>query len=275
MHFGSEAQRGEHLSAIAAGDEVWCQGFSEPDAGSDLASLQLRATRRPEGGFLANGQKIWTSYASLAGWCFLAARTNAEGRKQQGITIFLVPMSRPGISVRPIASIMGPHHLNEVFFDDVVLHDEDVLGEVDRGWDVIDLVLKHERVGIARYARSDKILADVWPLVRAAEGAGAAELRSAHAQALVRARVARLLSYRTVSSAQGGGRPTQPSTSRIASTLLDQHVAEIAMEAAGGDAIDADGWIEDAWRYARSSTIASGTTEIQRLLTARSLTDED
>jgi alkylation response protein AidB-like acyl-CoA dehydrogenase len=274
MHFGSEAQRGEHLSAIAAGDEVWCQGFSEPDAGSDLASLQLRATRQPDGGFLANGQKIWTSYASLANWCFLAARTNADGRKQQGITIFLVPMDRAGITIRPIASIMGPHHLNEVFFDDVVLHEGDVLGEVDRGWDVVDLVLKHERVGIARYARSDKILHDVWPLVRGAEGAGSAELRSAHAQALVRARVARLLSYRTIASAQDGGRPSQPSISRIASTLLDQQVAEIAMEAAGADAVDA-GWIEDAWRYARSSTIASGTTEIQRLLAARSLTDED
>jgi alkylation response protein AidB-like acyl-CoA dehydrogenase len=277
MHFGTAAQQERHLPAIAAGDEVWCQGFSEPDAGSDLASLQLRAERRPDGTFLGNGQKIWTSYAAFADWCFLAARTDPTGRKHQGITIFLVPMDRPGITVRQIDSIMGRNHLNEVFFDDVVLHDEDVLGTVDRGWDVVDLVLKHERVGIARYARSDRILADLWPTVRAASGAGAAELRAAHARALVQARVARLLSYRTLASAQSSGRPTQPSISRIASTLLDQRVAEVAMDALGADAVDADGdegWVEDAWRYARSSTIASGTTEIQRLLTARSMTDE-
>lgn len=223
------------------------------------------------------GQKIWTSYASLANWCFLATRTSTGARKQQGITIFLVPMDRAGITVRPIGSIMGPHHLNEVFFENVLLSGDDVLGEIDKGWDVIDLVLKHERVGIARYARSEKILAEVWPIVHAASGAGAAELRGSHARALVKARIARLLSYRTLASGQNGRAPVQPSVARIASTLLDQEVAEIAMEAAGANAVDADpdaplgGWIEDAWRYARSSTIASGTTEIQRLLAARSL----
>jgi alkylation response protein AidB-like acyl-CoA dehydrogenase len=280
MYFGTDAQQQRHLPAIAAGDEVWCQGFSEPDAGSDLASLQLRAARQDDGSFHVNGQKIWTSYAALANWCFLATRTSTGSRKQQGITIFLVPMDRAGITVRPIDSIMGPHHLNEMFFDDVVVHDEEILGALDNGWDVIDLVLKHERIGIARYARSDKILFELWPLVRAATGPGAAELRNAHARALVHARRARLLSYRTLASNDNGGKPPQPSISRIASTLLDQAVAEIAMEAAGADAVDADddaplgGWVEDAWRYAHSSTIASGTTEIQRLLASRSLTDE-
>lgn len=278
MGYGTPAQREQHLPAIAAGDEVWCQGFSEPDAGSDLASLQLRAARQPDGSYLANGQKIWTSYAAFANWCFLATRTTPGLAKKQGITIFLVPMDREGITVRPIESIMGPNHLNEVFFDDVVLHDDDVLGEVDRGWDVIDVVLKHERVGIARYARSDKILADIWPLVRAASGPGSQSLRDAHARALVRTRVARLLNYRTLASAIDTGKPVQPSIARIATTLLDQLVAEIAMEVAGPDAVDADdgaaGWIEDAWRYARSATIASGTTEIQRLLASRTLTDE-
>ena len=180
MHFGTAEQQRRHLPAIAAGDEVWCQGFSEPDAGSDLASMKLSAVRQPDGTFLANGQKIWTSYAGFANWCFLAARTSAGLRKQQGITVFLVPMDRAGISVRPIDSMMGPNHLNEVFFDDVVLEPDEMLGEVDKGWAVIELVLKHERVGIARYARSDKILGELWSFAQARRGSrcsGAARTR--------------------------------------------------------------------------------------------------
>ena len=118
----------QHLPAIASGNVVWCQGFSEPDAGSDLASLKLSAKRQPDGTFLANGQKIWTSYAGFADWCFLTTRTSTGSRKQQGITVFLVPMDRAGISVRPIDSILGPNHLNEVFFDDVLLSDSEILG---------------------------------------------------------------------------------------------------------------------------------------------------
>jgi alkylation response protein AidB-like acyl-CoA dehydrogenase len=280
MHFGSDAQKHRHLSEIAAGEEVWCQGFSEPDVGSDLASLQLTARCQADGSFRANGQKIWTSYAAFANWCFLATRTSRGSRKHQGITIFLVPMDRAGITVRPIDSIIGNNHLNEVFFDDVVLHEDEILGELDKGWDVIDVVLKHERVGIARYARSDKILADLWSSVQAASGPGSSELRAAHARELVHSRVARLLSYRTLVSSENGDMPTQPSVARIASTLLDQRVAEVAMEVVGADGVDSSedaalgGWVEDAWRYARSSTIASGTTEIQRLLASRAMVDQ-
>jgi alkylation response protein AidB-like acyl-CoA dehydrogenase len=241
--------------------------------------LQLSATRQDDGTFRANGQKIWTSYATMANWCFLATRTQRCERKHQGITIFMVPMDRDGITTRPIDSIIGPNHLNEVFFDDVTLYDDEVLGELDRGWDVIDVVLKHERVGIARYARSDRILSDLWPAVQAATGAGAAELRAAHARELVQARVARLLGYRTLVTTANGDMPTQPSVARMASTLLDQRVAEVAMETAGPEAVDAEdalleGSVEDLWRYARSSTIASGTTEIQRLLASRAMVDE-
>ena len=136
MRYGSREQKALHLPAIAAGDEIWCQGFSEPNSGSDLASLQLDAAGDEDGGWRINGQKIWTSYAELADWCFLATRTNRDGPKQHGITIFLVPMDRSGITVRPIESIMGPHHINEVFYDDVRVDAADVLGEVDAGWDV-------------------------------------------------------------------------------------------------------------------------------------------
>jgi alkylation response protein AidB-like acyl-CoA dehydrogenase len=277
MHFGTPAQKQLHLPAIASGDVVWCQGFSEPEAGSDLSSLKLSAARQDNGTFLANGQKIWTSYAGFADWCFLTTRTDRTARKRDGITVFLVPMDRGGISVRPIDSIMGPNHLNEVFFNDVVLQPDEVLGPVNRGWDVIELVLKYERAGVARYARSDKILSDLWQVVQSPCGPGASELRGSLARALVKARIARLLAYRVVGG-EPGGTPPQPSAARIATTLLDQEVAELAMDSLGADALDANpelplgGAVEGGWRYARTATIAGGTTEIQRLLLSRSLT---
>ncbi len=279
MRYGSREQKALHLPAIAAGDEIWCQGFSEPNSGSDLASLQLDAAGDEDGGWRINGQKIWTSYAELADWCFLATRTNRDGPKQQGITIFLVPMDRSGITVRPIESIMGPHHINEVFYDDVRVDAADVLGEVDAGWDVVQTVINHERIGIARYARSDRILAGLWEELVESSAPDAPALRDAHARALVDTRVARLLSYRVVEASEEDQlSPADPNLARIASTLLDQDVAELAMEVLGPDAFDpADeaplgGRVEGAFRYARASTISSGTTEIQRMLVSRSVT---
>ena len=136
MRHGTEEQQRKHLPPIARGEVIWCQGFSEPEAGSDLASL--RTTARQDGdGWLVSGQKIWTSYATMAQWCFLLARTHKGEKKQQGLTIFLVPMDDPAIQVRPIRCMMGPHHLNEVFFDDLRVTSADVLGEVDKGWSIV------------------------------------------------------------------------------------------------------------------------------------------
>jgi alkylation response protein AidB-like acyl-CoA dehydrogenase len=278
MHAGTAEQIAAHVPPIAAGETVWCQGFSEPNAGTDLASLQLRAVAQDNGDFVANGQKIWTSYAGLADWCFLAARTSTGASKHHGISIFLVPMTRDGITVRPIDSIMGSHHLNEVFFDDVVLHRDELLGELDHGWAIIDLVLRFERVGIARYARNDRLLSLLWPLVVEADGDAAAALRETHATELVQARIARLLNYRVLASGEESGEPVQPSVARISSITLDQRVAELAMETMGSDAVDPDpaqalsGRVEEHWRYARSATVASGTTEVHRLLAARYMT---
>jgi alkylation response protein AidB-like acyl-CoA dehydrogenase len=279
MRYGSPEQQALHLAAIAAGDEIWCQGFSEPNSGSDLASLQLDAARRQDGTWRVNGQKIWTSYAELASWCFLTARTARLERKQQGITVFLVPMDRGGITVRPIRSLMGPHHFNEVFFDDVVVGPDDVLGEVDGGWDVIQTVIRHERIGIARYARSDRLLAELWEALQAGDHPEAETLRREHARALAHTRAARLLSYRVVAAGEADQTDAaDPNLARIAATLLDQQVAELAMEILGPAAVSSDesvpldGVVEGAWRYARASTVSSGTTEIQRWLVARNLT---
>lgn len=273
MQLGTQAQKDLHLPAIAEGRAVWCQGFSEPGAGSDLAALQLRA-ERVDDGWLLSGQKVWTSYAGIADWCFLATRTSAASRRHDGITVFLLPMDRPGITVREIDSMMGHQHLNEVFFDEVLVTPDEVLGAVDHGWEVIRVVLAQERVGIPRYARDERVLAALGaPGDLAEASAGAAQAR-----ALVHARTARLLAHRAV-GLRAAGRMTdrEASTARIASILLDQEVAELALDATAPDGLVPDGvdgllgQTEDVFRYARASTIASGTVEIQRMLVSRAL----
>ena len=280
MRHGTPRQQREHLPRIARGEVIWCQGFSEPDAGSDLASLRTAA--RPDGdGWRVYGQKIWTSYATMAQWCFLLARTAKGEKKQQGLTIFLVPMSAPGIDVRPIQCMMGPHHLNEVFFDGVRVTEADVLGTVDQGWQVVQEVLAFERVGIARYARCERlllaapaVLGDQWETLPG-------ELRGRWARMLTHCRRARLLAYRVISmQSEGRVSPGDTAAYRIAVTRLDQDSAEVLTEILGlasPSGLDGpDGrWfrleVEDHWRYSQASTVASGSIEMQRILLARAL----
>jgi alkylation response protein AidB-like acyl-CoA dehydrogenase len=269
MAYGTDEQKAQHLSAIAAGDVIWCQGFSEPDAGSDLASLKTRATEDGDG-YRINGQKIWTSYAGMAQWCVLAARVG-EGAKHEGITMFLVPMDTPGITVRPIKSMLGPHHLNEVFFDDVWAGPESVLGGIGEGWAVIRRALAHERVGIARYARCERLLSEARDHVP--DG-----LRTQWARALIQTRVARLLAYRTVRAQETGETAdVLASAARIAVTQCDQAVAEVLFQAVEDESLESGfsaplhGAIEDHWRYAQAATVASGTIEVQRMIVSRDL----
>jgi alkylation response protein AidB-like acyl-CoA dehydrogenase len=278
MRHGTPEQRRRHLPAIARGEVIWCQGFSEPNAGSDLASLQT-AARRDGDGWFVSGQKIWTSYATMADWCFLLARTSRGEKKQQGLTIFLVPMTDAAIEVRPIAAMVGPHHLNEVFFDDLWVTDADVLGEVDAGWKVVQEVLAFERVGIARYARAERllmrapaVLGDDWEELPE-------ELRARWVGMLTHCRRARLLAYRVVGLQQTGRvSPGDAAAYRIAVTRLDQHSAEVLMEIVGLARLDSEEAqrfkraVEDHWRYAQASTVASGSIEVQRILLARTLT---
>jgi alkylation response protein AidB-like acyl-CoA dehydrogenase len=277
MRHGSAEQRAKHLPPIADGEVIWCQGFSEPEAGSDLASMRTQAVADADG-WVINGQKVWTSYALMAGWCVLAASTDPEAPASRRITLFLLPMDRPGVTVRPIASMLGPHHLNELFLDNVRVGPADVLGEVGGGWRVIKDALAYERVGIARYARCDSLLARL----REALGDEWDELpggvRARWVRAMIDVRVARLLAYTAVAQ-QESGKPDDATASiaRIATTRTDQSVAELLMEAAGPAALEADrqallhGAIDDHWRYAQAATVASGTIEVQRMLVARSV----
>jgi alkylation response protein AidB-like acyl-CoA dehydrogenase len=277
MRHGTPEQQRKHLPPIARGEVIWCQGFSEPDSGSDLASLRT-AARADGDGWLVSGQKIWTSYALMAQWCFLLARTTKGEKKQHGLTIFLVPMSAPGIEVRPIRSLMGPHHLNEVFLSDVRVTEADVLGPIDQGWRVVQEVLSFERVGIARYARCERlllaaprVLGDQWESLPE-------ELQGRWARMLTHCRRARLLAYRVIALQSAGTvTPGDAAAYRIAVTRLDQESAEVLMEIAGlASLAGPDGaWFrgeaEDHWRYSQASTVASGSIEMQRILLARGL----
>lgn len=281
MRHGTGEQKRHHLPPIARGEVIWCQGFSEPDAGSDLASL--RTTARPNGsGWLVSGQKIWTSYAGMAQWCFLLARTSREDRKQRGLTVFLVPMTAPGIEVRPIRSMLGPHHLNEVFFDNVPVTPADVLGEVGQGWKVVQEVLAFERVGIARYARCDRLLHAAPRVLGGHWETLPEELRARWARALTLCRRARLLAYKVIAR-QGEGSVTPGDTAayRIAVTTLDQDSADVLMEIVHlfdnsnkSPSPDTERFrraVEDHWKYAQAATVASGSIEVQRILLAREL----
>ena len=285
MRHGSEEQRRQHLPLIARGEVIWCQGFSEPEAGSDLASLRT-AARRDGDTWRVSGQKIWTSYATMAQWCFLLARTSKQEKKQQGLTIFLVPMDDPAIQVRPIRAMLGPHHLNEVFFDDLKVTDADVLGTVGGGWSIVQDVMSFERVGIARYARCERLLAAAPSMLGDRWEELPAELRGRWTRMLTHCRRARLLAYRVV-SLQSSGRiqPGDAAAYRIAVTRLDQDSAEVLMEivaaiprrdraglSRGGAAAEYfRAEVEDHWRYSQASTVASGSIEVQRMLLSRAL----
>jgi alkylation response protein AidB-like acyl-CoA dehydrogenase len=286
MRHGTAEQKRQHLPPIARGEVIWCQGFSEPNAGSDLASLRTAARRAEgegEGGkwggaWYISGQKIWTSYATMAQWCFLLARTSRGDKKQHGITVFLVPMSAPGIEVRPIRSIVGPHHLNEVFFDNLRVTEADVLGQVDEGWKITQEVLAFERVGIARYARCERLLQGAPGALGDQWDALPDELKARWARMLMHCRRARLLAYRVVAlQGQGTVRPGDSAAYRIAVTRLDQDSAEVLMEITRHASLTSEDQhrfereVEAHWRYSQASTVASGSIEIQRILLARDI----
>jgi alkylation response protein AidB-like acyl-CoA dehydrogenase len=284
MEFGTEAQKAAHLPPIAAGERIWCQGFSEPDAGSDLFSLSTKATPKGDG-FIISGQKIWTSYAEMADYCFLAARVDEAGAGHRAITIFLIPMDREGIEVRPIRSMLGRHHLNECYFDNVWAGPDDVLGGLGGGSTVIRRTLAYERIGIARYARCDRLLSLVSRSLDGQWDSLPVALRSRWNRALIKVRTARLLAYRCVAAQVKGDRASGPlaSVARVAVTQCDQEVAETLVEVLGHRALQgADrgaltpdesfyGAVEDHWRYAQASTVAAGAIEIQRETVARSV----
>jgi alkylation response protein AidB-like acyl-CoA dehydrogenase len=277
LRFGTDAQKRRFLPPMAAGEVIWTQGFSEPDAGSDLAVLRTRAEPRGDH-FVVRGQKSWNSYADApADWCFLLARTNAGAERHRGLSVLLVDMRTPGITVRPIPSMAGPHELNEIFFDDVVVPRDCLLGEQDRGWEVVTAGLTFERVGIARYARAGRVLELLVEHVRQAGRATDPDVRQQLADLRVRCEAARLLTYRALSlQAEGRVPAVEASIARLHNTQLEQLAGHVGLELLGLDGLltpeapsaPLRGLAYRQWVLTIPTTITAGTTEVQKNIVA-------
>jgi alkylation response protein AidB-like acyl-CoA dehydrogenase len=278
MRFGTTAQQQRFLHPMARGEVIWCQGFSEPDAGSDLASLTTRATGDGDH-FVVNGQKVWTSYADApADWCLLLVRTDPAAAKHRGISVLLVDMTTPGITVRPIHTMAGPHEFSEVFFDDVLVPRDCLLGEQDRGWDVVVEGLTFERAGIARYARAGRIIELLVEWALESGASAEPDVRRRLAELRVRYEAARLLNYRAISLQSAGEVPsTEASIARIHNGQLEQLVSQVGLELLGPTAqLDGgDRWaplageIRRHWERNIPTTIAAGTLEVQKNVVAQ------
>lgn len=236
MRFGTPEQQERYIPPMARGETLWCQGFSEPEAGSDLASLRTRA-ERADTGYRINGQKIWTSYAGEADTCFLLART-APGK--DGISIFLLPMDAPGITVRQIPSVIGEGDIHEVFLDDVSLPPTAMLGQEGEAWSIIGTALSLERVGIPRFALASRMLDRAVRVLKSAD-CFTGGIVSQAARARAACDVARLYSYSIVDQRRHGS-PVGPeaSAARFATVSAERSVAEFVVEhcpdaLAGGD----------------------------------------
>ncbi|PZG05541.1 acyl-CoA dehydrogenase [Nonomuraea aridisoli] len=268
--YGTEEQQQRFLPKTLSGEMMWCQLFSEPGAGSDLASLQMKA-EKVEGGWRLNGQKIWTSVAHFAEWGICIARTSNEGTKHQGITYFLVNMKDPGVTVRPLTEMTGENLFNEVFLDDVFVPDDLVVGEVGEGWKVARNTLSNERVSMGSGSAGAAGVSDVLGLV----GRLGRELTPVEAQKVAEVvceshSIAALGLRVTLKQLAGAEPGADASVRKLLSTSHAQHVAETAVELLGAQAVvAADMKLGDAgfWNRAvlatRAMTIYGGTTEVQ------------
>ncbi|KAF0957123.1 acyl-CoA dehydrogenase family protein [Rhodococcus sp. T7] len=283
MRFGSEEQKQRFLPPMAAGSVIWTQGFSEPGAGSDLASLRTRAEDKDDH-FVVNGQKIWNSYAnSPADWCLLLVRSNTEEKKHRGISVLLVDMTTPGITVRPIRSMGGFGEINEIFFEDVVVPKENLLGPQDGGWPLITYGLSFERTGIATHGRALRTIEQLIDYVRTTERDGRRlcddpEIRTKIADLYCRYRAARLISYRVTSMVEAGKEPVaEASMAWIHGGQATQEAARVGMEIVGWNGLlregesDAPigGAMEREWIEMIPMSIGAGTVDIQRLIVAQ------
>jgi alkylation response protein AidB-like acyl-CoA dehydrogenase len=290
--FGSAAQKQHYLPRILASEDWWCQGYSEPGAGSDLASLRTRAAREGDH-YVVSGQKTWTTLAQHADMIFCLVRTSTESKRQEGISFLLIDMSSPGVSVRPIITLDGEHEVNEVWFDNVRVPVANLVGDEGKGWTCAKFLLSHERSGIAQVARWKRELALLKRMAREVQSSGKPLIEDA----LFRAKLARaeiellaleITDLRVLASDREGRAPgPEASILKIKGTELQQTITELMMEAVGPyalpfapEAMEADGngaaigpnfAAPLAARYFnyRKTSIYGGSNEIQRNIIAQ------
>lgn len=267
MRFGNPEQQERYIPPMARGETLWCQGFSEPEAGSDLASLRTRAEKHGAG-YRINGQKIWTSYAGDADTCFLLARTSPG---KSGISVFLLPMDTPGITVRQIPSIVGEGDIHEVFFDDVEIAADALLGAEGQAWEIARTALSLERVGIPRFALATRMLhRAVERLKRAGRFDCGAVEQAARARAVCEA--ARFHSYGVIDKRRHGlASVPEASAARYATVMAERLVAEFVVEHVPESLSGEDPMLHAHHQRAIVVGIASGAAEIQLNLIASDL----
>lgn len=275
IRHGTEEQKKRFLSKILSGDDIWCQGFSEPGAGSDLAAIKTRA-RQADGGFFISGQKIWTSFAHIADYCFVLCRTSEEDKKHKGLTYLLVNMKEKGITVRPLKQISGDEEFNEVFFDEVFVPQSNVVGIVGEGWNIALSTLMYERVVLtfARQLQSEVVLRSL--AAEYGNGSAGALVEHSLINQVVRACAVRALAYdHLLSYAQGVKPGPEGSLDKLAWSESFQEISKLALSARGRTGILSGTGLTDAdqhrYLYSRGRTIAAGTSEIQRSIIAERL----
>jgi alkylation response protein AidB-like acyl-CoA dehydrogenase len=267
---GTEAQKKRFLPAIVRGEELWCQGYSEPNAGSDLANVQTRAVR--EGAeWVITGQKVWTSHAQWADWCFVLCRTNPEAPKHKGLSYLLVPMRQRGVEVRPIRQLTGTSEFNEVFFDGARTPIDHVVGEVGGGWQVAMATLAFER-GASTLGQQLGFENELREIVEVAHANGSASdptMRQRIAQAWIELRIMRMHALRTLGLAEAGQLGREAMVSKLYWSNWHRGLGELAL-----DVLGAEGALDDArhqrlhrlFLFSRADTIYAGSNEIQRNL---------
>ena len=273
---GTEEQKSEHLPGILSGEIYWCQGFSEPESGSDLASLQTRAVEDGDD-FIINGQKIWTSGAHRADRMIMLARTDSDGPKHKGLSYFFLDMHAPGVTVRPLTNMAEMHSFNEVFFDNVRVPKKDMLGELNRGWYVALTTLAFERSGIVNAVALQQLLGEIVEATRPYRRAGDVHARNELADRAIEVQVAIMLSHRVASVQAKGQMPIQEaSITKLYCSELGQRIARTAVGLAGlyGQLGPGSPWaplmgrIERTYLIQVGATLAGGTSEIQRNIIA-------
>jgi alkylation response protein AidB-like acyl-CoA dehydrogenase len=270
IEHGTKEQKDRFLSKILSGEQIWCQGFSEPGAGSDLAAIKTKAEASADG-YKITGQKVWTSFAHLADWCFVLCRTEAGSERHHGLSYLLVPMNSPGITIRPLKQISGDDEFNEVFFDEVYVPRDHMVGKPGDGWKIAISTLMHERVVLtfARHLQSESALRELlsephdYPLSRAAL-----------VDSIVDACAVRALAYKHLTEYAEGKKPgPEGSLDKLAWSESFQLLARRSYDrfgplAALGEHDPEIGHIAHRYLYSRGRTIAAGTSEIQRTIIA-------
>jgi alkylation response protein AidB-like acyl-CoA dehydrogenase len=270
IRHGSEVQKQKYLARILSADDIWCQGFSEPGAGSDLAAIKTKAVVTPEG-FRVTGQKVWTSFAHIAQYCFLLARTSEEAVKHQGLSYLLVDMKTPGITVRPLKQISGDEEFNEVFFDDVLVPRENVVGQIGEGWKIAISTLMYERV-VLTFARQLQSEVALRGLLEKCTAETSADLRTELAQQVAHSCAVRALAYEhLLSYAEGKAPGPEGSLDKLLWSESFQDIAALALRWEGLSGLTEGSESAHRYLYSRGRTIAAGTSEIQRNIIAERL----